>query len=276
MARANGGVLSMMIFFFFLVATNLLVVCSGLPVRMALKGVGSTSPPERCNEHDQLGVSWYYTWQPVSNCTTTDAEFIPMLWSGYFMSSLPQIAASGAPALLTFNEPDNEGQSNMTVSEVISLWPQIEQAVPPSMRLSTPAVSGRGEAAQEWLKQFLVECTQCRIDFIALHYYGNCTREAFYQFLSGWATSSWGEYLPIWLTEFDCMTGSIEDNLQFAMDVLPQLGETFPSLERYAWFATRTDPGIVTDYDYYGSALINSTTNELTSVGAYYASIISG
>ncbi len=44
-----------------------------------------------------------------------------MIWSDYFIPQLPLANSSGAPVLLTFNEPDFESQSDMSVELAVSL-----------------------------------------------------------------------------------------------------------------------------------------------------------
>ncbi|UJR19791.1 hypothetical protein I4U23_022925 [Adineta vaga] len=232
----------------------------------SLKGVCSTSPSDHCNEIDRLNASWYYNWLPISNCTPSPtAAFIPMIWSDAFMDKLPLVNSSGAPVLLTFNEPDFDSQSNMTVELAVSLWPLIEREIDPQIKISSPAPTS-SPAGQRWLLQFMIECVHCRIDIIALHYYNTCDADTFFSFLNTWTIFG----LPIWLTEFDCMTKSEEDNVKFAQSVIPLMAERVPLLQRYAWFATRTD---IKDKYYYGCALFNATTSELTRLGRVYRAL---
>jgi hypothetical protein len=231
-----------------------------------LKGVGSTSPPDHCGEMDRLNVSWYYNWLSTSHCTPIPtAQFIPMIWSDYFIPQLPLANSSGAPLLLTFNEPDLDSQSNMTVELAVSLWPVIERGVNPRMKISSPAPTS-SPAGQRWLLQFMNKCMHCRVDVIALHYYNACDVEAFFAFLNSWA--SFG--LPLWLTEFDCMAQSEEENMKFARSVIPLMAERAPLLQRYAWFAIRTSPR---DRNYYGCALFNAMTAETTKLGLVYQAL---
>ena len=232
-----------------------------------LKGVGSTSPSDHCGEMDRINVSWYYNWLPTSNCTPIPAaQFIPMIWSDYFIPQLPVANSSGAPVLLTFNEPDLESQSNMSVELAVSLWPTIEREINPRMKISSPAPTS-SPTGQRWLSSFMKKCVNCRVDVIALHYYNHCDVDAFFAFINSWATFG----LPIWLTEFDCMKGSEEENIKFAQSVIPLMAERAPLLQRYAWFATRTD---VKDPNYYACALFNTTTTaEITKLGQVYQAL---
>ncbi len=122
-----------------------------------------------------------------SYCTPIPtAQFIPMIWSDAFIAQLPLVNSSGASVLLTFNEPDYDSQSNMTVELAVSLWPLIERGIDSRMKISSPAPTS-SPAGQRWLLQFLNECVHCRIDIIALHYYNACDVETFFAFLNSWA-----------------------------------------------------------------------------------------
>jgi hypothetical protein len=243
-----------------------LIVSFSFAQTKPLKGVGSTSPFDHCGEMDQINISWYYNWLPTSNCTPAPtAQFIPMIWSDYFIPQLPLANSSGATVLLTFNEPDFESQSNMNVELAVSLWPLIEREISPGIKISSPAPTSSPNG-QRWLLQFMDQCVNCRVDVIALHYYEECDLDTFFAFINSWASFR----LPIWLTEFDCMTQSEEANIKFAQSVIPLMAERAPLLERYAWFATRTD---VKDPNYYGCALFNATTAEITKLGRVYQTL---
>jgi hypothetical protein len=239
---------------FVIFATLTVVICK------PLKGVGSTSPFEKCDELERLNVSWYYNWNPTTNCTT-NAQFIPMIWSDFFIDQI-SIVNNTAPVLLTFNEPDFELQANMSVSLAVSLWPKIEQ-VDRRMKISSPAPTA-SPAGQQWLHEFMQACCKCRVDIIALHYYNKCDINSFFTFINSWARYG----LPIWLTEFDCMYGSEEDNIQFAKQVIPLIPQRAPLLERFAWFATRTEPQ---DLYYHGCGLFNATTGSISPLGQVYS-----
>ena len=91
----------------------------------------------------------------------------PMIWSP------PLPAASkirGAKYLLTFNEPDNGSQSNVSPTQAASLWPQIESiaATDGIPYIVSPAVA----SSVTWMQQFFNACTGCKVDYIAVHFYG--------------------------------------------------------------------------------------------------------
>lgn len=170
------------------------------------KGVG-VWPFDGVNEALALsGASWYYTWTPGHSGITTPrgTQFVPMIWGARDVTAaaLGQVKGDGR-YLLTFNEPDNGAQSNMTVSEALGLWPQLMAT---GMQLSSPAVANGAATPGGWLDQFMQGATSrgYRVNFIALHWYGGdfVTASAVAE-LRSYLQATYARYhLPIWLTEF--------------------------------------------------------------------------
>src|SRR5579859_695993 len=106
------------------------------------KGVANSA----CGDLARLGVTWWYNWtQSPSGCTAS--QFVPMIWghtgneqspTGIAMA-IGSLVSAGYRTVLGFNEPDNSGQSNISVATAISLWPSFDD---PSMRLGSPATQG--------------------------------------------------------------------------------------------------------------------------------------
>jgi hypothetical protein len=226
-----------------------------------------------------MNTTWWYDWTPVPKHCSSVAGFVPMVWGRDDVAKISSINRS-ADALLGFNEPDNcNGQSCMSVEEAVSLWPQL---VKTGMRLSSPAVTTGGG---NWLGSFLyrVGCgpkatPPCQVDFLALHYYGACNAKSFYDFLADWAGAYPG--LPLWVTEFSCPSfsspGTTGVNLQFMQEALPGIGGAAPTLERYAWFATRTYSNSGSETGYENCTLFNQSgqgTTALTALGRTYAEL---
>ena len=92
------------------------------------KGVGAWTFTGANQALFDAGVSWYYTWShdTAGITTPTGVQFVPMIWGAADVSAtaLNQAKQAGS-TLLGFNEPDNPNQSNMTVTQAISLWPQL-------------------------------------------------------------------------------------------------------------------------------------------------------
>ena len=147
------------------------------------------------------------------------------------------IQAGRHKALLAFNEPDMQGQADMTPEKSLAIWPQLEAT---GLRLGSPAPAGWPEG---WLKKFMQGAKQAgrRVDFLALHWYGDVNELDAVEQLRGLLRSAWEAWqLPIWLTEFSgpgfpwfprpC---TLAGNARFARDACLML-DSLPYVERYA------------------------------------------
>jgi hypothetical protein len=133
-------------------------------------------------------LTWYYNymWKPsatFSNLAQSKFEFIPMMWgapSSYsdnqFVGNVTALIKSGRNIthILAFNEPDgpwSQGGSNMSVAAAVQGWRnQVAPLQDIGIKAGAPAVTQRG---LDWLAQFMAACTNCTIDFIPVHWYGN-------------------------------------------------------------------------------------------------------
>ncbi|MES2493409.1 MAG: glycosyl hydrolase [Pseudomonadota bacterium] len=167
--------------------------------------------------------------------------FVPMIWNGAQMGQLASIAsAHPGEALLTFNEPDNAAQANMTVARALSYWPALMGS---GMRLGSPAVTfGNTLGANSWLGQFMnaADASGYRVDFIAVHYYPtDPSVSAFEEFLNS-VHEAYGR--PVWVTEWSLADWSNTDRFtadqQAAFFVAAtQMMDDLPFVERQAWFS---------------------------------------
>ena len=193
------------------------------------------------------GASWYYTWTPGHSGITTPrgTQFVPMIWGARDVTAaaLGQVKGEGH-YLLTFNEPDNGAQSNMTVSQALSLWPQLMAT---GMQLSSPAVANGAATPGGWLDQFMQGVTSrgYRVNFIALHWYGGdfVTASAVAE-LRSYLQATYARYhLPIWLTEFALIgyngaTAIFPTPAQQAafLTAATQMLRRLSYVQRYSWF----------------------------------------
>src|ERR1022692_3166240 len=103
----------------------------------------------------ESGASWYYTWSAshAGIISPPGAQFVPMIWGAASVNAatLSQAKAE-SNILLGFNEPDMSGQSNMTVAQALSLWPQLMAT---GMTLGSPAVADDAATPGGWLDQFM-------------------------------------------------------------------------------------------------------------------------
>ncbi|KAI6808937.1 hypothetical protein KC340_g18269, partial [Hortaea werneckii] len=160
-------------------------------------------------------VSWGYNWfssrysDPSITCQYNPAiDFVPLLYSG--ASTLTSIWADnvrreidlGATAVLGFNEPDAcfaGASACMSVAEAVDVWKESIEPFAGTVRLGSPGVTNAGYGF-EWLDQFLGNCTDCTVDFIAIHWYANMYAFGYLQDYVRQAYARYGK--PIWLTEF--------------------------------------------------------------------------
>jgi hypothetical protein len=95
-----------------------------------------------------------------------------MIWGAGSVTTptLRQVKHEGR-YLLGFNEPDNSGQANMSVSQALNLWPRLMST---GMRLGSPAVATGASTQGGWLDQFMrgIAAHHYRVNFIAVHWYG--------------------------------------------------------------------------------------------------------
>jgi len=219
---------------------------------------------QECSDLEKLKVSWYYNWTPAPNCPADrKTGFIPMIWSEKYLVGenyekyLVPLIGSDHAALLGYNEPNWKGQAEMTVEEALRYWPMLEKT---GLRLGSPATTGR--SGLDWTIEFMKGAKKkgCRIDFLALHWYGDCSGTGdLRSFLDYYDAFK----MPMWLTEWSCYKQDMATNTRFLEEAVPLL-ESYERLERYAWYSNRT-----THETYLGAALFDSTGNA-TPTGEIY------
>ncbi len=221
------------------------------------------SQAQHCSDLELLQAKWYYNWSTDSGCDTS-AEYVPQVWGDWnelsWVASPAELAERGERLVLGFNEPDHSDQANLTVQQVIQLWPEFDQAG--FELVGSPAAASDGQA---WFEDFMsqVEAEQLRVDFIAIHWYGwesgSCDDVNLLEQYIEWA-EQWD--LPIWLTEWSCRVQSAEVNQAFFTDAVAMFAQ-HPLVERYAWYLPRSSG------DFAGGALV-SGAGELTPFGEVY------
>lgn len=204
-----------------------------------------------------LKAHWYYNWGPNGE-SRPGIEFIPMVKGKTQVTPeiLGGIKASGAKAMLGFNEPERSDQGNTTVEEALDLWPKLMET---GLRLGSPAPSS-DDGGMRWLDDFMsgVAKRKLKVDFIAVHWYRSSDPKQF---------ESWLDELhrkfrrPIWVTEFDARYSG-GDRDRFASQAFKEL-DRLHFVERYAYFST--DPGQP------GSLWKAGGRAELSSLGEDYA-----
>jgi RNA polymerase sigma factor (sigma-70 family) len=200
------------------------------------------------------GASWYYNWgaTPGDVSAPASVSYVPMIWGAANVTSatLAQVKTEGS-TLLGFNEPDQGGQANMTVTQALDLWPQLEAT---GMTLGSPAVSAGADKPGGWLDQFMAgaKARGYRVDFITLHWYGGdfVTADAVQQ-LQSYVAAVYARYhLPVWVTEFALInfgTSPASYPTQAGqaafLTAATRMLDGLSYVQRYAWFALPTSAG---------------------------------
>ncbi|GAA3304780.1 hypothetical protein GCM10020218_105020 [Dactylosporangium vinaceum] len=191
-----------------------------------------------------VGSGWYYNWSPDNDSMPAPAEFVPMIWGAANVTdtTLAKVRTEGT-TLLGFNEPDMQGQANMTVEQALSLWPRLQST---GMRLGSPAVAWGGDQAGGWLDRFMTGARQQnkRVDFITLHWYGSDFSDAAVGQFLGYVQRVHDRYnLPIWITEYGLMNFSGTPKFPNTAQITSFITRTTTQMqatayiERYAWFS---------------------------------------
>lgn len=196
---------------------------------------------------------WFYTWaaDPLGVQGPRGVPYVPMLWGTRSVTpaGLAAVRRHG-PVLLTFNEPDNAGQSNMSPAQALALWPKVMAT---GMRLGSPGVATGAATPGGWLDRFMAGAAarHYRVDFITLHWYGSDFRTAAaVGQLRSYIQAVYARYhRPIWLTEYALIRfgggpkyPAPEQQAAFVRASAAML-EALPYLERYAWFSLPATPG---------------------------------
>ncbi len=140
--------------------------------------------------------SWFYHWGPSTTEDVTDYEFVPMKWNAKSFTDTKWkeiLDVKNATHVLGFNEPQSAEQANMTTEEQLLYWPKLMES---GLRLGSPAPTNMA-----LFYDFMTKCDELnyRVDFVALHDYGEGTAQSFYNFCK---TVHDRTGRPIWVTEF--------------------------------------------------------------------------
>jgi Glycosyl hydrolase catalytic core len=230
-----------------------------------------------------LNVYWNYGWSTnrIENHPRS-SDFAPMLWGGMENRSMfrkyidasnlrTNIAKGLVPYVLGFNEPDSEGQANLSVKQAIDQWPVLHNLNVP---LVSPSCVNPGS---EWMIDFMSNATKncLRVDYLGVHWYGGTNPKSFKRVIMRY----WNLHkMPIIITEFapaDWGTDGVTmtQNRHSPAEVLSFMKVVLPWLERqkfiygYAWFPFRdTSPHGWSSALYYSNGTI-------TAAGRYYKSV---
>lgn len=213
-------------------------------------------------------VSWGYNWAASSSGLSSSFDYVPLLWgsSSDFTDSWSENAksaiAAGSTHLMSFNEPDDSSQSDMTPEAAAAAYQTYMMPFAgTSVKLGSPAVTnGGGSMGLDWLSAFMDCCTDCQIDFVPIHWYASSSDSAYFQEqVQNASTVTGGK--PVWVTEFGCTDGDDSQIASFLETVMSWMdGQSF--VERYAYFMAAADLLISGDaLSTYGSTYSSYTSS---------------
>jgi len=201
----------------------------------------------------ESGASWYFNWAAghpgIKN--PRGVQFVPMIWGAGSVTraDLREVRHEGH-YLLGFNEPDNAGQSNMTVAQALHYWPRLMAT---GMTLGSPAVATDAATPGGWLDRFMAgaKADHYRVNFIAVHWYGAdfATSAAVGQLESYLRAIHARYHKPIWLTEFALISFGATTTFPSArrqaafVTAATAMLQRLTFVQRYAWFALPATSG---------------------------------
>ncbi len=216
-------------------------------------------------------ATWAYDWGSgrPSN-VPSGVEYVPMSWGYYGADARSTVhwantlKAAGAKHLLTFNEPDNSSQSNLSVAFAIQGYSYLTGS---SLPIGSPACADDNDG---WMRSFMQQVNQkkLRMDFLTVHSYIR-DPNSFLHYVDS-VHDNYGK--PLWITEFaptDWQSPtkvSVAEVEKFINIVIPGLNSR-SYVQRYSWY-TGTLPGT----GVLGTAALFNSNGTLTSVGRLYAS----
>lgn len=210
----------------------------------AKRGIATNTAPSAAFARS---VSWWYNWSPqASGADDNGVAFVPMVWGDQDLDATLPVDAD---FVLGFNEPNFHAQSNLTAAEAAARWPMLEAMagsrpiVSPAMNFCGPAADCNGTNPYQYLKDFFAACPNCRVDYVAVHWY-NCDLPSLRDYLEPGGNLEGFEQFgrPIWLTEFSCDgKASVSEQQAYMELALPYL-ESNPHVFRYAWFSAGPIP----------------------------------
>jgi len=230
----------------------------------------------------QMGAVWYYDWQGFpSDTASANLEFVPMIWgakkdargaidANSLRLAIRKVLTTNPECknLLTFNEPDAAKQSNLSVEQVLRVWPLFEQELEgKSIRLGSPGVAGINS---EWLDKFMAGAIKhkYRVDFICVHRRVNFNNDPVNTVLRECRDLYKKYKKPIWITELELVGDGLTERqvinfYQKLADRLENDSSVAGMIERYAIAYAPPD----TDIDYKIAARPYNTDRTLTEFG---------
>jgi hypothetical protein len=215
--------------------------------RVCKRGIAANIAPSAAFS---AGVGWWYNWAATTSAPDNGVSFVPMAWDE---ASVNAAFPAGSPFILGFNEPNFKAQANLTAEQAAAQWKTLQNnaravgvpLVSPAVNFCGPAANCNGTDPYAYLKAFFAACNDCRVDYVAVHWY-NCDVASLRDYLEpGGSLEGFEQFnRPIWLTEFACSIGgdsSVAGQEAYMRAAIPYL-ESNPHVFRYSWFSATPIP----------------------------------
>lgn len=214
-------------------------------------------------------VKYIYSWSPWKPGYSDGLEFIPMLWGRDQIGDFTKLVKKGyAKRVFGFNEPNEKGQSWLSVSDGIQLWKEYLQPLKyQGYELISPATSSDPDG-MTWVKNFVDQCGGgCTFDGVAVHWYDVKVAD-FITYLNNWH-NAFGK--PIYPTEFACQNYNkgpqcSESEVWNFMETAVHFMENTDWIPMYFAFGILQDMKGVNALD----QLMNPQSKQPTALGKYY------
>lgn len=197
---------------------------------------------------DGTKLSWAYNWGSSSDGlsdVSSSLEYVPMLWgtgsdhTSYWASNAQDALDAGSSHMVSFNEPDNSGQANLSPAEAATGHQTHMNPFASKARIGAPAITNSnidGESTS-WLSSWIDACGgSCSYDFCPAHWYNTIDAGAddLLKFVKS-VYDTCGK--PVWITEFEPTSGSDEEKAAFLETVQEAFdSDEYSFVERYSYF----------------------------------------
>lgn len=209
------------------------------------------------------GISWAYNWAAAADGPILPgAEYVAMLWGeksiNTWSASAAAAIASGTTHVLSFNEPDHAEQANMDPTVAAQTHIDYLNPLADQVSIGSPAITNGGSPMGiQWLENFFKACgAQCKVDFVAFHWYDAASNFAYFEkHMEDVISLAQRQGIEkVWLTEFGA-SGSKDEVAAFLRQAVDYLDGN-SAVERYAYFMC--SDGILVD----GNAISNPIGEE--------------
>jgi hypothetical protein len=242
-----------------------------LQAQAAYKGTAG-----QCANANKVNATWTYNWGAgAPSNLPAGVQFYPMWWSYYGATQTADTAAltaiknAGYPVLLTYNEPDNASQANLTTAYALQGYTHVSVA---SKAIGFPNIISPACAndTDTWMSEFMaaVKSQGLVCHAVAIHAYQS-TASSFLSFVDS-VHNQYG--YNVYVTEFaptdwaNPTTITVADCQAFMSTAIPGLKSRGYVLD-YSWYCG-TLPGTGT----LETAALFDASGNLTTLGTQYKS----